>query len=253
MSSTDDTNERLQLKSSYRDDKQGEGQWGDFTGLESKEIRHVFIRKVYSILMIQLAITFGLIALFHFIPSIHTFVRSSNGQWLYFASYIVFVIVYLTLICSQRLARRFPLNFIFLGILTLSMGYMLGMISAYYKVESVLIAVGITTFVCLGITLFSFQTKYDFTSCFGVLFVATLALLIFGIVCIFTYSRIMYTIYAGLGALIFSIFLAIDTQLIMGGKQHEISAEDYVFASLMLYIDVVYIFLYLLMLLGIRK
>ncbi|CAF3950499.1 unnamed protein product, partial [Rotaria sordida] len=66
MSSTDDTNERLQLKSSYRDDKQGEGQWGDFTGLESKEIRHVFIRKVYSILMIQLAITFGLIALFHF-------------------------------------------------------------------------------------------------------------------------------------------------------------------------------------------
>ncbi|CAF3910327.1 unnamed protein product, partial [Rotaria sordida] len=136
---------------------------------------------------------------------------------------------------------------------TLSMGYMLGMISAYYKVESVLIAVGITTFVCLGITLFSFQTKYDFTSCFGVLFVATLALLIFGIVCIFTYSRIMYTIYAGLGALIFSMFLAIDTQLIMGGKQHEISAEDYVFASLMLYIDVVYIFLYLLMLLGIRK
>ncbi|CAF3996687.1 unnamed protein product [Rotaria sp. Silwood1] len=126
----------------------------------------------------------------------------------------------------------------------------MGMISAYYKIESVLIAVGITVFVCLGITLFSFQTKYDFTSCFGVLLVISLIFLAFGIVCIFTYSRILYTIYAGLGALVFSIFLAVDTRLLIGGKQHEISAEDHVFASLMLYIDVLYIFIYILSLLG---
>ncbi|CAF5163933.1 unnamed protein product, partial [Rotaria sp. Silwood1] len=113
--------------------------------------------------------------------------------------------------------------------------------------------VGITAFVCLGITLFSFQTKYDFTLCFGVLFVISLALFGFGIVCIFTYSRIMYTIYAGLGALAFSIFLAVDTQLIMGGKRHEISAEDHVFASIMLYLDIVYIFIYLLQLIGDRE
>ncbi|CAF2757626.1 unnamed protein product [Rotaria sp. Silwood2] len=236
-----------------KDDEQGGGQWGDFTGLESKEIRRVFIRKVYSILMIQLSITFGLIALFHFTPSIREYVKSSNGQWLYFTSYVVFLVTYLTLICSKRAARRFPLNLILLGILTLSMGYMMGMISAYYKIESVLIAVGITAFVCLGVTLFSFQTKYDFTSCFGVLFVISLALLAFGIVCAFTYSRIMYTIYAGLGAVAFSIFLAVDTQLIMGGKRHEISAEDHIFASLMLYIDVVYIFLYILTLFGNRE
>ncbi|CAF2570564.1 unnamed protein product [Rotaria sp. Silwood2] len=253
MSGTDDTNERLKLRSSFRDNEQGGGQWGDFTGLESKDIRRLFIRKVYSILMIQLVITFGLIALFHFIPSIRDYVRSSNGQWLYWTSYVVFLVIYFALICSQRAARKFPLNLILLGILTLSMGYMMGMISAFYKIESVLIAVGITAFVCLGITLFSFQTKYDFTSCFGILFVISLALLAFGIVCIFTYSRIMYTIYAGLGALAFSVFLAVDTQLIMGGKRHEISAEDHVFASLMLYIDIVYIFLYILSLLGNRE
>ncbi|CAF1284651.1 unnamed protein product [Rotaria sordida] len=236
-----------------KDDEQGGGQWGDFTGLESKEIRRVFIRKVYSILMIQLSITFGLIALFHFTPLIREYVRSSNGQWLYFTSYVVFLVTYLVLVCSKRAARRFPLNLILLGILTLSMSYMMGMISAYYKIESVLIAVGITAFVCLGVTLFSFQTKYDFTSCFGVLFVISLALLGFGIVCAFTYSRIMYTIYAGLGAVAFSIFLAVDTQLIMGGKRHEISAEDHIFASLMLYIDIVYIFLYILTLFGNRE
>ncbi len=64
------------------------------------------------------------------------------------------------------------------------------MISAFYTFQSILIALGITIFVCLGVTLFSFQTKYDFTNCFGVLFVISLALFGFGIVCIFTYSNV---------------------------------------------------------------
>ncbi len=64
------------------------------------------------------------------------------------------------------------------------------MISAFYTIESVFLAVGITCFVCLGVTLFSFQTKYDFTSCFGILFAILLALIGFGFVCIFTYSKV---------------------------------------------------------------
>ncbi|CAF5060340.1 unnamed protein product [Rotaria sp. Silwood1] len=140
--------------------------------------------------MIQLSITFGFIALFYFTPPIREYVQSQNGRWLYFASYGVFLVTYFVLVCSQRAVRRFPLNLILLGILTLSMSYMMGMISAYYKIESILIAIGITAVVCLGVTLFSFQTKYDFTSCFEVLFVMSLALLAFGIVCAFTYSRV---------------------------------------------------------------
>jgi len=159
----------------------------------------------------------------------------------------------LSLACCKSVGRRFPLNLVLLALLTLAMSYMMGMISAFYTIDSVLIAVGITTFVCLGVTIFSFQTKYDFTSCFGILFVMSLALMGFGIVCIFTYSKILYTVYAGLGAVAFSIFLAVDTQLIMGGKRHEISAEDHVFASIMLYLDVIYIFMYILMLLGKRE
>jgi len=64
------------------------------------------------------------------------------------------------------------------------------MISSFYNIQSVLIALGITVFVCFGVTIFSFQTKYDFTNCFGILFVISLALFGFGIVCIFTYSNV---------------------------------------------------------------
>ncbi|CAF3373771.1 unnamed protein product [Rotaria socialis] len=231
---------------------QPNGEWGKFNGLESKQIRNGFIRKVYCILMLQLLVTFGIVAVFHFTPTIRNYVRSPRGQWAYWTSYGIFFVTYITLACCKRAGRRFPLNLILLCILTFSMTYMMGMISAYFKIESIFIAVGLTSFVCLGVTLFSFQTRFDFTSMMGVIFAVSLALVGFGFVCIFTYSRILYTVYAGLGAVAFAIFLAVDTQLIMGGKRHEISAEDHVFASIMLYLDIVYIFLYILMLFGKR-
>ncbi|CAF1222885.1 unnamed protein product [Adineta ricciae] len=227
--------------------------WGNFNGFGNKEIRRAFVRKVYAILMLQLLVTFGIVAIFQFTPAVRKYVQSPGGQWAYWSSYGVFLVTYLALACCKNVGRRFPVNLILLGLLTLSMAYMMGMISAYYDIQSVFIAVGITSFVCLGVTLFSLQTKFDFTSCFGVLFAISLALMGFGIACIFTYSKILYTVYAGLGAVAFSIFLAVDTQLIVGGKRHEISAEDYVFASIMLYLDVVYIFMYILMLVGKRE
>ncbi len=66
----------------------------------------------------------------------------------------------------------------------------MGTISAFYTIESVFIAIGITAFVCLGITLFTFQTKYDFTPYLGVLVAMSWALFGFGIVCTFTYSKV---------------------------------------------------------------
>ncbi|CAF3827822.1 unnamed protein product [Rotaria magnacalcarata] len=240
------TSQSVQVSTNQSNVEQDKDEWGNFNGLEDKKIRSTFIRKVYLILLIQLSITFGLIAIVIFIPSIHLYIRSSEGYWLYFTSYITFLVTYFALSCSKTAARTFPINLIFLSIVTLSMSYMMAMISAYYEIESVLIAIGITVFVFIGITLFSFQTKYDLTSCFGILFVMLLVLLCCGIVCIFTLSRIMFTIYAGLGAAFFSIFLVIDTQLIMGGRRHEINPEDHVYASLMLYIDIAHIFIYVL-------
>ena len=45
-------------------------------------------------------------------------------------------------------------------------------------------------------------------------------------------------------------FLAYDTQMIVGGRKYEYSEEDYAAAAVQLYLDVVYIFLFLLQLVG---
>ena len=46
-------------------------------------------------------------------------------------------------------------------------GFMLGMVASTYDVEAVLMAVGTTAGVTLVLTIFAFQTKWDFTGCGG--------------------------------------------------------------------------------------
>lgn len=103
----------------------------------------------------------------------------------------------------------------------------------------------------MGLTLFAFQTKWDFTVMGGVLFVALIVFMIFGIVAIFLPGKTMTLVYSSLGALLFSFYLIYDTQLIIGGKhKYSISPEEYIFAALNLYLDVINIFIYILSILG---
>ena len=57
--------------------------------------------------------------------------------------------------------------------------------------------------------------------------------------------------YGVAGALIFSLYIIYDTQLMMGGKhKYALDPEEYVFASLNIYLDVINLFLYILMIVG---
>ena len=60
-------------------------------------------------------------------------------------------------------------------------------------------------------------------------------------------------IIAAVAAVLFSLYLIYDLQLIMGGKTYALSPDDYVAASLSIYLDVVNIFLALLTIIGITQ
>lgn len=114
-----------------------------------------------------------------------------------------------------------------------------------------MIAAGICAVVCLGLTIFAMQTKWDFTACGGVICSMVIILLMFGILAICIPSRVLSMVYASLGAAVFSIYLIFDIQMIMGGKhKYAISPEEYIFAALNLYLDIVNIFLFILALFG---
>lgn len=115
-------------------------------------------------------------------------------------------------------------------------------------------AVGITAVVCLALTLFALQTKWDFTVMGGVLLVILVVFVLFGFIAMFFPGRTMTIVYSSIGAIIFSFYLIYDTQLMMGGShKYSLSPEEYVFAALTLYLDIVNIFIYILSIIGASK
>lgn len=160
----------------------------------------------------------------------------------------------IALACCENLRRSSPINFIMLGLFTVCQSFVLGCTASRYDSEAVIMAVGITAAVCLGLTLFAFQTKWDFTVMGGILFVAVIVLLLFGIIAIIFPGRTMTLVYASVGALIFCVYLIYDTQLMMGGEhKYSISPEEYIFAALNLYMDIINIFLYILTIIGMSR
>uniref|UniRef100_A0A674CS61 Transmembrane BAX inhibitor motif containing 1 n=1 Tax=Salmo trutta TaxID=8032 RepID=A0A674CS61_SALTR len=204
------------------------------TAWESISVRHAFIRKVYLILAAQLIVTVSIVAVFTFVA--------------------VYFVTYCILVCCKGPRRRFPWNFVLLAIFTLAMSYMTGTISSYYDTKAVFLTIGITAIVCIIVTIFCFQTKVDLTSCGGLFSILAIVVLVTGIITAivlsFKYVPWLHMLYAAIGAVVYTLFLAYNTQLLIGNRKLSISPEEYVFGALSLYVDIVQIFIFLLQLVG---
>lgn len=222
------------------------------SAFSEKSVRNAFIRKVYGLLFCQLMVSIAIVCLFVLHKGVNRYVRNSMGM--FWTAWIATIVIMIAIACCESVRRNYPLNLIMLGLFTLCESYLLGVVSAHYKVDEVLMAMGIVAVLTLAITIFAFQTKIDFTMMSGCLFVALIVLICFGILTIFFHSKIVRLIYACLGALIFGLYLVMDTQMMMGGnKKYSISPEEYIFAALNLYVDIVTLFLYILQIIGIAK
>merc|ERR1712241_95303 len=156
------------------------------------------IKKVYGILSIQLLVTCGIIAIFIFPQggTINRYVK--ENQWVYLTSFAVSIPLIIALACCEGVRRKSPLNIILLGLFTLCEGFMLGTLSAFYQPDAVI----------LGLTLFSFQTKWDFTACGGMLCGCLVILMVAGIAMMFMpYNKYVAIGYASAGAFIFSMYI----------------------------------------------
>uniref|UniRef100_A0A3Q3N170 Transmembrane BAX inhibitor motif containing 1a n=1 Tax=Mastacembelus armatus TaxID=205130 RepID=A0A3Q3N170_9TELE len=212
----------------------------------------VCVLQVYLILASQLLVTTAIVAVFTFVQPVRYFVQ--RNQAIYWASYAVYIITHLVLVCCKGPRRKFPWNLILLFIFTLALSYMTGSISSYYDTKAVFLALLITAVVCIAVTVFCFQTKVDFTKCQGLFCVLGIVIFVTGIITTivlsFKYILWLHMLYAALGAIAFTMFLAYHTQLLIGNRKHSISPEEYVFAALSIYVDIIQIFLFLLQIIG---
>lgn len=199
--------------------------------------------------MLQLLITLVIVALATLHQPTKAFMLRNSGLGI-----IAIIITFGTLIalaCCEDLRRKSPANFILLFLFTFGESFLLGITVSQKHPQEVLLALGLTTLICFALTIFALQTKIDFTVMGGFLLIAAIVLLVASIVALFFPSKLGTLIISSIGAIIFSLYLLYDTQLMVGGDhKYSISPEEYIFAALNIYVDVINIFIYILAIIG---
>lgn len=237
----------------------------ELIGFSESAVRHGFVQKVYGILGVQLVTTtiVGGFTMTMFETVIKT--NPTLGLFLMFGSLAISISMMCVFMCRPDLMRQSPTNYVLLALFTLAQSVTVGVICIQYTQESVLIALGITCLVVVGLTVFACQTTYDFTGFGPYLFCGCLVLMGFGftlwIASMFGLTgpgheafESLNICYAAMGALLFSAYIVYDTQLIIGGKhKHRFSIDDYALAAISLYMDIIQLFLYLLRIFGKRR
>ncbi|KAI9047051.1 hypothetical protein LZ554_009125 [Drepanopeziza brunnea f. sp. 'monogermtubi'] len=208
----------------------------------SIDIRMAFVRKVYAILSVQLIATAVLSSVSFFSEAYKGWIQSN--QWMMWCS-LLGAIGFMLLTYWKR--KSYPMNLLFLGGFTAFEAYSVSVIVSFYQSRIVLQAVLLTAGIFVALTLFACQTKYDFTSWMPYLFGALWFLILFGFMAAFLpHNSTTELVYSGVGALIFSGYILVDTQLIM----RHYHVEEEIAAAISLYLDVINLFLNILRILN---
>jgi len=210
--------------------------------------------------MVQLLLTFFIALPFQFDAVIPKGWLRRNA-WLMYACSFGALAVICCMSCCGDAGKRFPSNYFLLFAFTILESVTIGFVTAFYTAESVMLALLATAVIVGALTAYACCTKHDFTGMGPYLFCALFALMGFSFVLFFFgmffgYSRLrpFHVVLSFFGVIIFCCYIVYDTQLIVGGKhhQHQFEVDDYVFAALNLYLDIINLFLYILSLFGSR-
>ncbi|XP_063995703.1 protein lifeguard 4-like [Diachasmimorpha longicaudata] len=208
------------------------------------KIRMAFLRKVYGLISIQLLLTVVISAVFILCEPIKLTVQ--RNSWMVGISFIGTMAI---LIALHFKRRDHPTNLILLGAFTVVLSYSVGTVVTLFDVTVVLEAMFITMAIVFGLTVYTFQSKRDFSFLGFGLFAGLFALLVGGIIQLFLQSPVMELAMSIGGALLFSVFIIYDTHMLM----HVLSPEEYIIAAINIYLDIINLFLHILQLLAAAK
>ncbi|VFQ65290.1 unnamed protein product [Cuscuta campestris] len=211
--------------------------------MENPQMRWAFIRKVYVIVFAQLFICTAVSAAMFFTPAVKTFMATTNGL---IALIVLVILTFILSIAMGFCSQKHPWNYVLLGLFTVSMAFMIGVVCTYKKGMPIMIAAGVTAVVFVALTLYTFwaaKRGSDFSFLAPFLICALMVLLIFGLIRMFVHmGSIGQLIYGCLGALIFSGFIIYDTDNLI----KRFSYDEYIAAASCLFMDIINLFLAIL-------
>ncbi|KAL6189604.1 hypothetical protein ACLB2K_040990 [Fragaria x ananassa] len=211
--------------------------------METPQLRWAFIRKVYSIVLFQLALTVTVAAVVVTVSDIPTFFRTGPGL----GTLVVIIILTVAIAISLWwLHNKHPWNYVLLILFTIFKAITIGLCCAYKEGKIVLLAVILTATVFLALTLYTFwavKRGADFSFMGPFLFAACIML--------FTFALIQFIVpmgpwwkctFAALGAILACAFIVYDTDNII----KRLSYDEYILGAISIYADIVLLFLSLL-------
>lgn len=215
------------------------------SGFEDEDERRRFIQIVFIILTVQLLFSLGFLLLVMYIPKLRIFV--ARDIIVAIVAMVLWVILYITLMCYKICRQIFPLNIILLGLFTLAFSYLAAVITCRYKNYIILGSIGITLGICVIIIILALFLPCDITKYWMYLLIGSLVVMLTGIIVmiigLFLKLKVLFIVYSGIVALLFSLYLWFDIQMIMGGKRISLDTDEYIAGAISLYVDVMQIFL----------
>ena len=219
-----------------------------------KDIRNKFILKVFGILLFLFLFTFGLIFLCQ-IEIIKNYLIDHPFLCLILigGASIILCVSFIIMLCKPILMKAVPQNYIFLILNVIAMTLLLICLTIFFKFEYILAAVVLVIAICLGIFIISCFKRIDLRYIFILLIITIFLGFAYGILILFYRNYYLDFLYCLIGAFIFSLFLIYDTQRLyypneFGEFVYDI--DDYIWASLTLYLDIIRLFVEILKLVG---
>ncbi|KAI4313906.1 hypothetical protein L6164_026849 [Bauhinia variegata] len=212
--------------------------------MESPELRWGFIRKVYMLVSVQLLITSLVSSLFIFYQPWHDFARRGNNRLFVLIGCLVFTLILLFPLYKWH--KKHPVNLILLGLYTLGMAFTVGIVCAFVEGTIIMMAAALTGVVVLSLTVYTFwavKRGADFSFLGPFLFAASMLLLAFALIqFVLPFGHMGRMVFSGIGALLMCGFIIYDTANLI----ENYSYDDYIWAAIAIYGDIINLFLYLL-------
>jgi FtsH-binding integral membrane protein len=168
--------------------------------------------------------------------------------------FITMIATFIPLIMVQRSAREYPKNLVLTFLFTFVMGVAIapGMYIAERSAPGIVMQAGALTFAAFGaLTLYAVFSRRDFSAWGAFFFVGFIVLLVASLLNIFLQSVAVGLFLSAIGVFIFSGLLVFDTWRIVRSGAY--GQDDYVFAAVTIYLDLLNLFMFILSLLGGRR
>ncbi len=191
-----------------------------------------------------------------FLSLLTAFIGLYIGQYIPYGLIELLMIVEIVMIVvAMFMQRRRSMGMPFVMTFTFISGITLFPIIQYYTAQLggmlVLEAAGVTAAAFLVAAIVASQTSMDFSFLGGFLFVGLIAIVLMGIVSIFTgFSTVMDLTYSLLGVAIFIGYILFDVNRI---ARYGVTTEMVPWVVLSLYLDILNLFLFILRLLGVLQ